>query len=481
MDTNTVETNPLDVNVPTIRIEPSTFGSVLYEVPLNSTILQIYPERFKDLFITIGKIEINVKAASLPFVCPRDIQVHMRVTYDHDVFNSLTSPVAYSSSKFYFVVNVVDAGWVIRPSKVHRYTRTESLVQINPTRISSDDEHKTDHPTTPTAFSSTPKHMTQSPLFLSSGFVPRQSKTDVFGVTDSKRNVLQIYVCTYAAKCGKLEMLKTFHARNYTWDAKTSASAAGAGHLDVFSWAVDNGCPHDEWTYGVAAANGHMHILEFAHDRGYVIGGMTVSLAIESGNFEIVKWMYEKVGCQEISSLLCYYATLDGRLDIISWARDVHDRDPLFTGFFIDRAVCREVVDGGHLHIAQWLHVNGYPCGGDMCVQAIHRKHVDMFKWIFMNGQLDGDEMTIYYYLCSTEQNELLEWTLERSKDIRINFMYQVIGLNAYRSCKNIKSKYKNIRFADSCTAWIEKINYIDHDFGHLLIHDVVELIKNYA
>lgn len=46
-------------------------------------------------------------------------------------------------------------------------------------------------------------------------------------------------VCQLAAQNGYLEVLK--------WDRYTCLCTAKCGHFDTLKWAIDNGCPYDEW------------------------------------------------------------------------------------------------------------------------------------------------------------------------------------------------------------------------------------------
>ena len=88
------------------------------------------------------------------------------------------------------------------------------------------------------------------------------------------------YLCAEAAKRGNLEMLKWLRAEvtyiedpdgslgpprpRCVWNEWTCTAAAGSGHLDVLSWAFENGCPFDENVIRRARVIGRRDIEEWA-------------------------------------------------------------------------------------------------------------------------------------------------------------------------------------------------------------------------
>ena len=52
-------------------------------------------------------------------------------------------------------------------------------------------------------------------------------------------------MCGYAARHGQLEMLKWLREQDYPWDEDVPIGAIKYGHIDTFSWAIDNGCPYN--------------------------------------------------------------------------------------------------------------------------------------------------------------------------------------------------------------------------------------------
>lgn len=88
-----------------VEEKESVYFSVVYDVPLNSIIADVHPPTFEELFVTIGKIEINLKKDSLPFTCPLNIQTHFRVKYNQEqlkggpeIFNYIRLPHAIDSN-----------------------------------------------------------------------------------------------------------------------------------------------------------------------------------------------------------------------------------------------------------------------------------------------------------------------------------------------------------------------------------------------
>ena len=83
------------------------------------------------------------------------------------------------------------------------------------------------------------------------------------------------YACEYAAKNGRLEVLKWLRANQCPWDEYTCASAAGSGHLELLKWARDNGAPWDEYTCSEALRGGHKNILNWLSIYGTPCGAFS--------------------------------------------------------------------------------------------------------------------------------------------------------------------------------------------------------------
>ena len=50
-------------------------------------------------------------------------------------------------------------------------------------------------------------------------------------------------ICCEIARAGNLEMLQWARSRGFPWDESTCQNAVHNGHINVFVWAIENGCP----------------------------------------------------------------------------------------------------------------------------------------------------------------------------------------------------------------------------------------------
>ena len=53
-------------------------------------------------------------------------------------------------------------------------------------------------------------------------------------------------MCHRAAIHGRFKMLKFMHTHGWSWDERTTYTAAVKGHLDCLKYAVEHGCPVHE-------------------------------------------------------------------------------------------------------------------------------------------------------------------------------------------------------------------------------------------
>jgi hypothetical protein len=52
-----------------------------------------------------------------------------------------------------------------------------------------------------------------------------------------------------------------------SWDARTTAAAAGGGYLEMLQWACNSGCAVDSTACWAAALGWHLHVLRWLHQR----------------------------------------------------------------------------------------------------------------------------------------------------------------------------------------------------------------------
>lgn len=64
----------------------------------------------------------------------------------------------------------------------------------------------------------------------------------------NKINRDNIYICSYAASGGQLDVLKWARNRGCGWGSIVSSCAANNGHLEVLKWCRENGCSWNKYT-----------------------------------------------------------------------------------------------------------------------------------------------------------------------------------------------------------------------------------------
>lgn len=99
------------------------------------------------------------------------------------------------------------------------------------------------------------------------------------------------WTCAYAAKNGRLDILKWARSNGAPWDKWTCAYAAERGALDVLKWAHANGCPMDEWTCAYAAKDGRMDVLRWARSVGCPFTEAAVDYAQEARHYDVVAYL----------------------------------------------------------------------------------------------------------------------------------------------------------------------------------------------
>lgn len=104
------------------------------------------------------------------------------------------------------------------------------------------------------------------------------------------------YICTFAARHGRLDLLEQARRDGLYWNEWTCAHAAKSGRLHVLEWLRNHGCPWNSWTCLYAADGGHLHILKWARERGCHWNESVCSRAAECGHLHILKWAREH-GC----------------------------------------------------------------------------------------------------------------------------------------------------------------------------------------
>ncbi len=228
--------------------------------------------------------------------------------------------------------------------------------------------------------------------------------------------------CLFAAEYGHLDIL--IWARSGAsgeicdWNENVCELAAENGHFEVLKWARANGCPIYEEIYENAANGGNLEILQWLRDpmvalemsdvvhewpsgicdwaimdssrrktdaeiitmikyirrEGGVWDEETCDVAMESGRIEVLRWLLDN-GCpyyRDITHNACYFSNIK----MIQWLLERFPESPL------NDNACMAAVQGGQLHVLQWLVNQGLKCGDAVLQAAINGKKVNIVEYL---------------------------------------------------------------------------------------------------
>ncbi len=102
---------------------------------------------------------------------------------------------------------------------------------------------------------------------------------------------------------------------------------------------------------------------------------------IKSNELNLLKWLQRNNNDSYIFNEyfgICAKAALNGRLDILKWAKE--------TGCYLDKYTCSRAAFNGHLDCLQWARENGCPWDEDTCYVAASNGHLDCLQWARENG-----------------------------------------------------------------------------------------------
>ena len=192
----------------------------------------------------------------------------------------------------------------------------------------------------------------------------------------------------YAAREGRLNVLRWLRVRNCPWDEDTCTGAAKGGHLEILKWLQSEGCPWDEDTCAGAAEGGHLDILRWLRSEGCPWDEFTCVRAAEGGNLEILKWLQSE-GCP--------------------WDEDT----------------CTGAVEGGHLDVLE--HAIGEGCEwniGKLLAVAARKGHVHILSWLESNGCLDVFESESIWGPAIEEGHlHVLDW-MNSHRYVQLSFLF---------------------------------------------------------
>lgn len=129
------------------------------------------------------------------------------------------------------------------------------------------------------------------------------------------------------------------------FDSRLCTAAARCGNLDMLKWLYYSNCEMKAIdVYSAAAKNEHLHIL---------------------------KWTSQQCTWHPCA---CSAAAEKGHLNVLIWLR--------FSGCPWDKNACSMASLGGHLKVLQWLREFSCPWDSDVIINASKSGHLDVVEWI---------------------------------------------------------------------------------------------------
>jgi len=147
---------------------------------------------------------------------------------------------------------------------------------------------------------------------------------------ESSRRCIFGDFCQFAARHGKLEILKWFGTKVlYFSEFKCASQAAEHGHLDIIQWLREKqGLKLGGVLYYGAIEGGHLHVMKWLKEKEVPFHERTFKCAAMKGNLEVLQWLHDE-GCP--------------------WPKETEDEDEL--------SLHEDEIEP---EIVQWLHANGY-------------------------------------------------------------------------------------------------------------------------
>lgn len=176
---------------------------------------------------------------------------------------------------------------------------------------------------------------------------------DHMAMDEGHQIVMNEWMCTGAARNGKLEALQWLRAHHCPWNAWTVVNAAIGGHLHVIEWARANGCPWNRQATMWAARNGHMEVLQWLRRNNCKWDEKACMWAARNGHFEVLKWL-----------------RADGEGRVCPWTAET----------------CWAAAASGHLHILQWAMENGCPAIWTTWAGAALAGQIPVLRWLHSRG-----------------------------------------------------------------------------------------------
>lgn len=262
------------------------------------------------------------------------------------------------------------------------------------------------------------------------------------------------YVCTTAAKYGRLNMLRYAHAAGCYWSTTTTAAAAGNGHLDCLRFAHENGCPWNSSCCVTATVGDHLNCLQYVIQCGGHFNDMVLHAA-RNGSLKCLKYAhyldldfsyitllieYGHVKCIKYGNEHGWFENVD-RENVLNTAAGAKNL-PIFmylsSYYPWTKRTTAIAALAGNFKMLRFAHQKGCPWDAKTAEGAAKNGSVDCLKYIY-EQECPVDFSTILKICSTAGYLECLEWLAS----VGILFFPELIKLASVnghtRSCSFIK------------------------------------------
>jgi hypothetical protein len=185
------------------------------------------------------------------------------------------------------------------------------------------------------------------------------------------------------------------------WDLVALSAAARHGHLEMFQWLHENGCPRHNSLMSLDVSQcEHLNILKYAFAHGYTLNDRVHKHAAGRGDLEMLGWAHENIPNNQSNTFICFCAAQNGQFETLKWLRE--------RGYKWDERVCSGAADAGHLEMLQWARAAGCPWDEKTCESALYNGHFDVLKWAYEAG-CPLNERAVWY-IAVRGDIEMLKW-----------------------------------------------------------------------
>ena len=222
------------------------------------------------------------------------------------------------------------------------------------------------------------------------------------------------------AQGGYLELLQYLKAVNTPWDGRVVYLAVLNGHDEVARWAFANGCPalweYDFWKEACQKELATGIRTGFALKTSGLPPDRVENVwrsAVKEGDLSFMKWL-RRYWAEEITN--CYWSrnttafvTGQGRIDVLKWLRE--------EGCHWDESTCKMAAKRGDFDTLKWARENECPWGPSVCAVAAAKGRLDILKWL-REGGCEWDETTLNRAK-KKKQKAVLDWATANNAPTR--------------------------------------------------------------